>query len=96
MVQHLTRIHSDHNPILLKLFKDKGLGLPKPFQFQSMWLSHPTYTQVVQDTWVDNGPLEDTMLTSLKEFRFGIRLFLGMSFRIRGVWKLGSMAFKEL
>nr|XP_023913965.1 uncharacterized protein LOC112025518 [Quercus suber] len=61
VVQHLTRIHSDHNPILLKLFKDKGLGLPKPFRFQSMWLSHPTYSQVVRDAWANNGPLVDTI-----------------------------------
>ena len=81
MVQHLTHIHSDHNPILLKLFKDKGLGLPKPFQFQSMWLSHPTYTQVVQHTWVDNGPLEDTIADFSKRIQIWNKAVFGNVFQ---------------
>ena len=46
-----------------------------------MWLSHPTYTQVVQDTWVDNGPLEDTIADFSKRIQIWNKAVFGNVFQ---------------
>lgn len=51
LVQHLERAHSDHCPILLCLDKNHDVRLPRPFRFQPMWLSHPTFPYVIRDAW---------------------------------------------
>lgn len=50
-VSHLDRSHSDHCPILLSLEGNCGLMLPRPFRFQPMWLSHPSFPDVVREAW---------------------------------------------
>ena len=48
-VKHLERAHSDHCPIILSLRNYTRYQLPRPFRFQPMWLSHPTFPKVVRD-----------------------------------------------
>uniref|UniRef100_A0A2N9IBY2 Reverse transcriptase domain-containing protein n=1 Tax=Fagus sylvatica TaxID=28930 RepID=A0A2N9IBY2_FAGSY len=51
LVTHLLRFHSDHCPILLSLSRNSVCNLPRPFRFESMWLSHPDFMNVVIQAW---------------------------------------------
>lgn len=59
-VTHLPRTHSDHCPILVNLQR-----LPskpkKPFRVESMWCSHPSFVQVIQESFSSNVPLTDAI-----------------------------------
>ncbi|XP_030958322.1 uncharacterized protein LOC115980181 [Quercus lobata] len=48
-VKYLERSHSDHSPVLLSLRTDYGNQHPRPFSFQPMWLSHPTFAGLVSE-----------------------------------------------
>jgi hypothetical protein len=50
-VHHLTRTHSDHCPVLICLEKPPCLALPKPFIFQPVWLSHPSFPELISHSW---------------------------------------------
>jgi hypothetical protein len=42
------KLHSDHNPLLLRCdlpLQDYG---PRPFRFEGAWTTHPNYTNIVQ------------------------------------------------
>lgn len=56
-VQHLEKIQSDHWPILLSLHNPPVLNLPRPFRFQSIWQSHPNFSEVVKNAWALCVPL---------------------------------------
>lgn len=51
-VKHLERAHSDQNPVLLSLTNASGIHLTRPFKYQPMWLSHPSFLEVVREAWV--------------------------------------------
>ena len=54
LVKHLTRINSDHCPLLLSLDNPpSGLG-DRPFRFQPIWLSHDGFPPIVRDAWDGN------------------------------------------
>jgi hypothetical protein len=57
-VHHLTRINSDHCPVLLCLDTPPSLPLVYPFIFQPVWLSHPLFPGLVQEVWESNASLE--------------------------------------
>lgn len=61
-VQHLTRLHSDHCPVLLSLKPPPSHPLTRPFKFQPMWLSHPLFNNLVQCSWNNFLPLEANIL----------------------------------
>lgn len=46
-VKHMTRINSDHCPLLVDLNPSNSLNFPRPFRFQLGWLAHPDFTNVV-------------------------------------------------
>lgn len=50
MVQHLPRIHSDHCPILLNFTKYYHKP-PKTYRFETMWLRHPDFSNIVRGFW---------------------------------------------
>ena len=50
-VTHLTICLSDHYPMLLEHNPSNGLHLPRPFKFQSFWLSDLTFPEIVLDAW---------------------------------------------
>ena len=50
-VTHLTRCHSNHCPMLLETAQHYQLQLPRPFRFQSCWLSDPSFPIVVSSAW---------------------------------------------
>nr|XP_025670055.1 uncharacterized protein LOC112769805 [Arachis hypogaea] len=73
----LSRLHSDHCPLLTRC-----LGLPvrkgsRPFRFQAVWVTHPSYKSVVYKAWNGNnthihGKLRKVQEASLK---FNSRVF---------------------
>lgn len=63
VVQILTRIHFDHHPLLIKL---EGLRLPKPvvpkpFRFESAWLQHSNFSDMLKDQWCSTKPLTENL-----------------------------------
>lgn len=46
----LSRTLSDHAPLLVS-YKDSLLTVPKPFRYQHMWAAHPSFQQVVRESW---------------------------------------------
>lgn len=69
-IHHLTKIHSDHNPILLSLEKDQDINLPRPFWFQPMWLSHPTFPDLVKSIWSNSS---GTIMDKIKDFTITVK-----------------------
>jgi hypothetical protein len=61
-VHHLTRTHSDHCPVLICLDKPPSLNLPRPFIFQPVWLSHPDFPNVLNNSWDVIFPLESNVI----------------------------------
>ena len=60
-VTHLTRCVSDHCPILLETNPFNGYFLPRPFKFQSFWLSDLSFLGVVQEAWGQARPLQESI-----------------------------------
>ena len=50
-VTHLTRCVSDHCPVLLEPNSSNGIRLPRPFRFQSFWLSDLSFPGIVSEAW---------------------------------------------
>lgn len=49
-VELLTRVTSDHNPLLLKVVSNSNTG-PKPFRFEEMWLLRLDFLEIVRANW---------------------------------------------
>lgn len=50
-IEVLCRMHSDHNPLLLRLGGMPQVRGPKPFRFEAAWIVHNEYQGVVQTAW---------------------------------------------
>ncbi|PKI72233.1 hypothetical protein CRG98_007370 [Punica granatum] len=50
-VSHLPRVHCDHCLILVDFNPTSQLYLSRPFRFENMWMSHPTFPNFVSDSW---------------------------------------------
>lgn len=62
-VTHLPRVHSDHCPVLLDLNPRTHQALERPFRFQTMWMSHPDFKNLVKAAWDDKScPLENSII----------------------------------
>ncbi|KAL8507347.1 hypothetical protein ACS0TY_018043 [Phlomoides rotata] len=46
----LPRISSDHHPILLTLQETADHSI-RPFRFQNMWTTHPSFLPMVSESW---------------------------------------------
>lgn len=60
-VSHLTCCHSDHCPVLLEVKPRSSIILPRPFKFQSCWLSDPEFPRVVDKAWRHEIQLEEAI-----------------------------------
>ncbi|KAL4316715.1 hypothetical protein AHAS_Ahas15G0312800 [Arachis hypogaea] len=55
-VENLTRMHSDHCPIMMRCQgNDRRVGV-KPFRFQVAWSYHPSFSSVVRGAWDKGRP----------------------------------------
>lgn len=50
-VTHLRRVFSDHCPVLLELSKPPPTSINRPFRFQTMWLHHLGFPNVIREAW---------------------------------------------
>ncbi|XP_021833608.1 uncharacterized protein LOC110773399 [Prunus avium] len=51
-LSHLTRVNSDHCPIMIRLDSNHSCNRDSiPFRFQAMWLSHPDFGAFIRDSW---------------------------------------------
>lgn len=62
-VSHLTRCHSDHCPVLLETEPHSYLRLPRPFKFQSCWLSDHSFPRIVSGAWNHSHSLQGAINT---------------------------------
>ncbi|XP_061364098.1 uncharacterized protein LOC133307586 [Gastrolobium bilobum] len=51
-VTNLPRIHSDHNPVILKFFETKSNDSKRPFRFVSAWQEHPGFNCLMESAWL--------------------------------------------
>ncbi|KAF7842178.1 ribonuclease H [Senna tora] len=52
----LTRIHSDHHPILLNTVEDETTPKNRPFRFEACWFQHKGFKDFIKNQWnVDRG-----------------------------------------
>ena len=65
-IHHLPRVKSDHCPIML-LTDPCERKSPKPFRFEQMWLTDPSFPSVVEQGW---KALEGVPSTSSSLSRF--------------------------
>lgn len=66
-IEVLYHLHSDHNPILLRLGglpQERG---PKPVHFVAAWIDHDKYQQVVEEAWNEKGGRPIDALNKVKE-----------------------------
>lgn len=57
-VFHLERSQSDHCLVKLCMENNQNIHFPRPFKFQPMWLSHPSFPGVVSDAWSRQNSLK--------------------------------------
>lgn len=50
IVRHLTRVTSDHSPLLIKIECDPPM-ISSGFIFERMWTDNPDFHRIVQDSW---------------------------------------------
>ncbi|XP_057447664.1 uncharacterized protein LOC130739404 [Lotus japonicus] len=66
-VEHLTRVYSDHAPVLVRLEAPPLERRPRPFRFQAAWVTHPSFETVVQHTWEGQGRSLKEKLSNMQE-----------------------------
>ncbi|XP_072075660.1 uncharacterized protein [Arachis hypogaea] len=47
----LSRLHSDHCPILVRCHGSPRVKGSRPFRFQATWATHPSYKHVISKAW---------------------------------------------
>ena len=66
--QTLPRLVSDHNPLIFTALKWIPSG-PRPFRFQSMWLLHESFMEVLSSCWKSTMVMGCPMLVILSKLR---------------------------
>lgn len=75
-VTHLTRVFSDHCPVLIELSKPPVAAKNKPFRFQSMCLLHPGFPRFVKDNWDQVQPLSFAITNFTRKVkRWNVKVF---------------------
>ncbi|XP_057418255.1 uncharacterized protein LOC130712436 [Lotus japonicus] len=65
-LENLSRIHSDHSPLLVHC-GERCVGRPsRPFHFIAAWADHPDYQKVVKYAWTSGGEDITTKLGSVR------------------------------
>ncbi|RYQ81303.1 hypothetical protein Ahy_Scaffold1g107268 [Arachis hypogaea] len=56
-VDILPRVNSDHHPLLVNLTPGMRLLGERPFRFEVMWKTHPSFNEFIEKTWTNDTPL---------------------------------------
>lgn len=73
-MNHLPRISSDYSSLIL--FHRKSFSLKNiPFKFEEMWLTHPSFLKVVEDSWATpcTGTPQFILAQKLKILKFNLK-----------------------
>ena len=70
----LPRSHSDHHPLLVSCSTGVSTG-PRPFRFQGMWVSHPSFLNLVRSVWSSSitGSGTGVVVQKLKLLKMALR-----------------------
>ncbi|KAF7813509.1 ribonuclease H [Senna tora] len=60
-VEVLTRIHSDHHPLLLHLYDDRRRKQERPFRFEIAWMRHRDFESFVASNWNNREQWNDNV-----------------------------------
>lgn len=84
VVLHLEKTHSDHCPIKFLLFnRPQHTRAPRPFRFQPMWLSHPSFPSVVYNAWSNPQTLQQAVMSFSEKASIWNRSHFGNLFQIK-------------
>lgn len=100
VVFHLEKTHSDQCPIKLCLDNNRNFHPPKPFRFQPMWLSHPSFPGVLRDAWSNSPSLNQVLSNFSNKANIWNRTIFGnlfhrrrrLSARLKGIQE--SLSFR--
>lgn len=71
-IEVLCRLHSDHNPLLLRMGGLPQSRGPKPFRFEAAWMVHEDYQGVVKQAWEER---RGKLLEALDQVRHYSQIF---------------------
>ncbi|KAA3475230.1 Retrovirus-related Pol polyprotein LINE-1 [Gossypium australe] len=80
LIHHLTRIKSDHRPLLLVTAPDLNIPKGRPFRFLVGWTMHNKFKNFVKDKWEFKGNMSDSLhnfTNSVKNWNRDVYGFLG-------------------
>ncbi|KAA3474645.1 reverse transcriptase [Gossypium australe] len=80
LVQHLTRIKSDHRPLLLSTKPNITNPKGRPFRFLAGWTQHKNFSNLVKGKWEFKGNMIDSLnnfTNFVKEWNRDVYGFLG-------------------
>lgn len=60
LIKHLSRTHSNHCPLQLML-EHSSPYRTNIFRFETIWLSHPDFNSLIQNTWHDDEELREAI-----------------------------------
>ena len=63
VVLHLEKTHSGHYLIKLLFDRPQEFRTTRPFRFQPMWLSHPSFLGVVYEAWSNSPTLQQVVMS---------------------------------
>lgn len=55
MAENLCRMHSDHNPVIVRCGSLPSNSRDRPFRFEAAWATHPVYYDVVVEAWKEGA-----------------------------------------
>ena len=100
----LSRLHSDHCPILVHCHGSPRVKGSRPFRFQAVWATHPSYKHVISKAWNQEfgGVIERLKMVQQTSLDFNSKIFGNIFMqkvswnikliRFNGVWRL-SMCY---
>lgn len=66
-LQHLSRVHSDHSPLLLTIGPRTSLpNTINPFRFEAAWMEHIKFEEFMKEAWLD---VPGDIIRTVEEFK---------------------------
>ena len=105
LVTNCPKILSNHSPIVVSFFKSNNFFLERPFRFETYWLSHPNFQNIIEEVWKHSPSLDqaiDNFLAKVSRwnknvFRNVFKRKLRILARLKGVQiALEKNSFKSL
>lgn len=91
-ISHLPKLKFDHSPILMPFDNRRPINRRRrPFRFEAIWITHPSFRKLVQDNW---RPNLNNFANQLKELQGTLRVWNQNVFR--NIFKQKKNLFKRL